>query len=385
MKIIFAHNPPDLYGASRSLLRLTSRLVKDGHEIYVLLPNYGELGSELLKHGVRVIEHPRMAYISREKFKDPLALLKILIHLPISVMQLRRLIKKNQPDIIHTNTSLIISSALAAYLTKKKHIWHVRETFSEFGLIWKFYRRFISYFSSKIICVSQAVADQFQSSTKIEIINNGFSEDEFKPVSMDRLLKFKNDFSLDSKVLVGVVGRIKLGRKGQDVFVKAAAILKDKEPDLHFLIIGSPFPGNEDHLIRLQNMIKEFGLQDFVTITGDVEDIKAAISALDISVLPSAFPEPFGGVVIESMAFSKPVIGTNVGGTTEQINDGITGYLINPNDQNELADSIIKLVHDKSLRINMGIEGRKKFLEKFEFEKFYTTINKLYCSLLKKT
>lgn len=384
MKIIFAHAPPDLYGASRSLLRLTSRLVKEGHEVYVLLPDYGELGSELLDNGVQVIVHSRMVFISREKFKNPIAFLKMLIDLPRSVVQLRRLIKRIQPDIIHTNTSLIISSALAAYLTKKRHIWHVRETFNEFGLIWKFHRRLISYFSSKIICVSKAVADQFHSNTKVEVINNGFPEDEFKPVSVERLLKFKNDFLLDSKVLIGVVGRIKLGRKGQDVFIKAVAILKDKYPALHFVIIGSPFPGNDDHLVKLQNMIAKYNLKDFVTITGDVEDIKAAISALDISVLPSAFPEPFGGVVIESMALCKPVIGTSIGGTVEQIDDGVTGYLVSPNDPNELADSMIKLAIDKSLRISMGREGRKRFLEKFEFEKFYEDINNLYRLLLEK-
>ncbi|OGU35638.1 MAG: hypothetical protein A2068_13820 [Ignavibacteria bacterium GWB2_35_6b] len=216
---------------------------------------------------------------------------------------------------------------------------------------------------------------------KIIVLNNGFPAAEFTPVDSVRIIKFKNDFKLNGKLLVGVIGRIKFGRKGQDVFVKAVSLIKDKYPNVQFIIIGSPFPGNEDHLTMLKKMIIELNLKNNITLTGDVVDIKAAISALDISVLPSALPEPFGGVVIESMAFGKPVIGTNIGGTIDQIIDGKSGFLVNPNDSNVLAEAMEKLIINENLRLEMGNKGRELFLSKFEFEKYYEKIKLIYGSI----
>ena len=109
-----------------------------------------------------------------------------------------------------------------------------------------------------------------------------------------------------------------------------------------------------------------------------MEDIKAAYAALDISVLPSARPEPFGGVVIESMAFGKPVIGTRIGGTIEQVDDARTGLLIEPNDPQALADAIEKLLKDPQGRMAMGKLGYERFMSHFEFEEFFGKIMQLY-------
>ena len=148
MKILFAHTPPDLYGASKSLMRLTSRLVKDGNEIHVILNDKGELGEELIKNGIKVIIHKKLIYIGRDKLKKPFSFLLLLLNLPSSVYQLMKIIKRISPDIIHTNTALIISPAIAAYISRKSHIWHIRETFTEFGSLWKVYRGILSFLSS---------------------------------------------------------------------------------------------------------------------------------------------------------------------------------------------------------------------------------------------
>ncbi len=380
MRIIFAHTPPDLYGASRSLLRLTSRLVKDGNEVQVILNDEGELGRELKKNGIKVIIQKKLFHITRERFKK-LSSLIFVFSLPFSVLQITKILRRIEPDIVHTNTALIISPAIAAFLMNKKHIWHMRETFIEYGSLWKIYRILILFLSSKVIAVSKPVAEQFiykKINNKVVVLNNGFPADEFTPIPTERIMKFKNDFHLNGKLLVGVIGRIKFGRKGQDIFVKASSLIRDKYPNVHFVIIGSPFPGNEEHLTMLKKMIMDLKLEANVTLTGDVKDIKAAISALDISVLPSVLPEPFGGVVIESMAFAKPVIGTNIGGTTEQIVDGESGYLINPNDSPALAEAMERLIINKELRLKMGQKGRELFLSKFEFGKFYTDLMNIY-------
>ena len=144
------------------------------------------------------------------------------------------------------------------------------------------------------------------------------------------------------------------------------------------MCIGSPFPGNESHLSSLQALIRELNLRGTVLYTGDVEDIKAAIAALDILVLPSVQPEPFGGVVVEAMALSRPVIATKIGGSMEQVVDGVTGFLVEPGDAKDLAAGIEKLLQSADCRRSFGENGRARFLEKFEFEAFYRRILSLY-------
>ncbi|MER3329317.1 MAG: glycosyltransferase family 4 protein, partial [Candidatus Kapaibacterium sp.] len=119
-----------------------------------------------------------------------------------------------------------------------------------------------------------------------------------------------------------------------------------------------------------------------VIFTGGVDDIKAAYKALDISVLTSCLPEPFGGVVIESMALGKPVIGTSIGGTIEQIEENVTGFKVPPGDHIRLAEALNKLINSEDLRVNMGINGRRRFEEKFEFENFYNQLTGVYKRLI---
>jgi glycosyltransferase involved in cell wall biosynthesis len=211
------------------------------------------------------------------------------------------------------------------------------------------------------------------------VIHNGFPANEFVDVAANRVEQFKAKYlSSEASYLVGVVGRIKFQRKGQEVFARAAALLRDKFPQARFLCIGSPYPGNEIHLSNLLRLVDELNLEGYVQYTGDIEDIKAAIKALDVVVLASAQPEPFGGVVIEAMALARPVVATGIGGSLEQVVDGVTGYLVEPGDPISMAEAIAKLLESSERRRMFGENGRARFLEKFEFEQFYQTILDVY-------
>lgn len=386
MKILFVHSGSDIYGASRSLLRLASRLVKDGNSVRAILPYEGPLRAELENNGVRVNIHRSLPVVNRENFGGLLKLVLLMCKIPVSLVNLFIVAIKFKPDVIHTNTALILSPGIVSKLAGCFHIWHVREFFEEFPRLWKWYQWYMSIFSDTVICVSNAVAEQFDQhikAKKIKVVHNGFPSEEFAPVEPMRVNAFRKRFDINGHVTVGVVGRIKFGRKGQDVFVRSIALLKDKFPDVKFLLIGSPFPGNEEHLENLRRLIKELEIEKNVVYTGDVEDIKTAYAALDISVLPSARSEPFGGVVVESMAFGKPVVGTRIGGTVEQIEDGVSGYLIEPNNHIQLASAIEKLLIDPEERKRMGENGLRRYQGLFEFETFYEKVLSLYNERLK--
>jgi glycosyltransferase involved in cell wall biosynthesis len=383
MRILFVHAPPDLYGASRSLLRLSSRLVSDGHEVMVILPDEGTLASELKASGVSVQLCPNLAIVSRKLLAGLGAPFQFLRNVVSSTVQLRRFVVDFKPDILHTNISLILTSGIVAKLVRRPHVWHMREVFADFGKLLPVLQWVIWALSDRIVCVSDAVKSQFHPriQKKCVVIHNGFPKDEFADVPAERMERFKAQYSLNGNLQVGLVGRIRFGRKGQDVFLKAASMLKPRYPHVTYLCIGSPFPGNEEHLGRLNQLIVELGLEKDVVYTGDVEDIKAAYASLDVSVQPSVLPEAFGGVVIESMAMGKPVVASRSGGTLEQIEDGKTGFLITPGSSEELARALEALIEPET-RARLGANGHAKYLQEFEFEPFYSRIIATYQSLL---
>lgn len=385
MRILFVHSGADLYGASRSLLRLSSRLARDGHAVLAVLPYEGPLRAELEQNGVRALVHRRMPVVTRPRVRSLIGLLSLALDVPLSTLWLWRVARQFRPGVIHTNTALILSPGLAARLSGAHHVWHVREFFAEFGKMWQWYQWYMARFADAIVCVSAPVAEQYDPrilSQKVIVIHNGFPKDEFAPAEEERVRAFRERLGLGNHRLVGVVGRIKFGRKGQDVFVRAVAQLGEKFPDVRYLFIGSPFPGNEAHLENLLALIRELNIEDRVVYAGDVEDIRAAYTALDVSVLPSALPEPFGGVVIESMAMGRPVVGTRHGGTIEQIEDGVTGLLVPPDNVAALAAALNCLLSDDELRIRMGEAAKDRFLRLFEFEPFYRKILAVYGKLI---
>ncbi len=380
MRVLFFHNGSDIYGASRSFLRLNTRLIKEGLMVKAVLPQTGPLYEALIDVGVDAVIMRPFPIIERSAFKSIGGLIALIVQTPISICRISRLIRKVRPDLIHSNLSVLFAPALAARLMRVPHIWHIRETYAEFGFFWKLYQRFMAWGAARIVAVSTPIADQFEETrrNKVTVIHNGFPKAEFDPVPHERVQEFRDRFGLKDELIVGLVGRIKFIRKGQEYLVEAAAQLKERFPKVKYLLIGSPFPGNEEHLTRLQELIEKLGVENSVIYTGDVEDIKAAYSAMDVSVMASGLPEPFGGVTIESMALGKPVVGTNIGGTPEQIEDGVTGILVPPRDPEAMAGALSRLLEDKVLREKMGKAGRKRFEENFEFDPFYEKILKVY-------
>jgi glycosyltransferase involved in cell wall biosynthesis len=386
MRILFVHSPADLYGASRSLLRTASRLASEGHCVCVLLPGEGQLVPCLRSAGVQVILDPGLAHVSRQvlrRWRHRLLFPFRVIH---SCARTVRSARQFRPDLVHTNTSLLLPGGIVARLLGVPHLWHVREVFLGFAGFWWFYQWFLFAFSDRILCVSQAVARQFHPyirERKVQILHNGYPASEFAPVAPDRVAAFRNRLGLNGARLVGLVGRIRFGRKGQDIFLEAASLLQQRFPAVKFLCIGSAFPGNEEHQVRFDRLRESLGLDGVVLCTGDVEDIKAAYAALEISVQPSVLPESFGGVVIESMAMGKPVIATDIGATPELIEDGQSGLLVSPGDARELAAAVERLLSDESLRRSLAERGHQRYLQLFEFEAFFKNLMAIYHSVVR--
>jgi glycosyltransferase involved in cell wall biosynthesis len=344
---------------------------RNGHEVHVVLPDFGPLADLLREERIVVHVFSSLAVIDRSGFLSVWGKVTFCFRYFCSIWWLSALIIKLKVDVVHTNTAVLPAPSLAAWLTGRKHIWHIREFFSEFPGMWNIYQKYMSLLSTRIITVSNAVRDQFDPRFKEKCITlyDGVS-DEALDVDLGRARRFRLNVG-DPELLVGVVGRIKWVRKGQEVLIKAAAILSREFPEARYAVVGSVWPGNEDHLIRLQELIRATNLEEKVIFTGDIEEIRDIYAAFDITVVPSVLPEPFGRVVMESMAAGTPVVGSRGGGIPEQIVDGFTGLLFSPGCEEDLARVLAELMGDKAKRLCMSREGQKRIRDIFnEREEF---------------
>ena len=378
MIILSVNNSADIYGSSRCLLRTMELFARDGHEVHVVVPCTGPLVGLLEDKGIKVHIHKNLAIIERTQFASLAGKLSLMWKYPLSTLWLIRLILRLKVDLVHTNTGVLPSPALAAKLTGRRHMWHIREFLSEFPSVWKIYQYYMCLLSTKVITISRTVQNQFAAGLqdRCSIVYDGLGEDAMT-VDQAEVARFRSSIG-DSYLLIGVIGRIKWVRKGQEVLVKAAGLLRDKFPSARYVIVGSVAPGNQDHLVRLRELIHELGLDDRVVFTGDVEDPRPLYAAFDITVVPSVQPEPFGCVVMESMAAGTPVIGSRIGGIPEQIVDERTGLLFAPGDEVDLAHALERVMSDERLRLDMGLKSRQHFIEMFRMEETYRRLDQIF-------
>jgi glycosyltransferase involved in cell wall biosynthesis len=182
-------------------------------------------------------------------------------------------------------------------------------------------------------------------------------------------------------VKIGLVGRISRW-KGQHVFIKAAALIKDEFPDVRFEIIGSPLFSEAAYEAEIKQLASGLQLGGQLHFLGFVHDIHRAIGELQILVHASTIGEPFGQVVIEGMAAAKPVIATRGGGIPEIVEDEDTGLLVPMNDEKALADAMATLLRDPVMATQMGLRARQRVREHFTIQRTAKLVEQVYRELL---
>jgi glycosyltransferase involved in cell wall biosynthesis len=365
-RVLYIHNSADRYGASRSLLRLVRVLPREDWQPVIVVPEDGPLLPELAAAGVETHILRGLGVITRPAVATWGGRIRFGARALLSAAVLARFIRHQRIDLVHTNTGVIVSAGVAARLARRPHVWHVRDWFQEFGGVWPAYARYMRWSADEIIAVSSAVASQFPSTAGVIVVHNGFSLDEFVLPAANAAREFRERHGFGDAFLVGCVGRIKAVRKGQEVLVEALAVLATDGRRPRCVIIGAPSPGNESHLIALRQLVEARGLSAQVALIGEIPDARWAYPALDALVLPSAQPEPFGGVVMEAMAMGVPVIATAVGGSVEQVAEGETGLLVPPGDAPALAAAIARLMDEPALRRAMAEAGPARIREHFD-------------------
>ena len=390
-RILFVHSSDEMYGSDVVLLELVRRLDRARFAPMVALPadipyhlGGARLSDELERLGVpyRHIDF----LVLRRRYLTPRQLPGAVSRLWRGSTELKRWIEAEDVAVIHANTSAVIGGAVAARMAARPLVWHVHEIIERPRWLAVLLARLVVRFSDQVVAISSSVADQLirlggaRRGASIRVIPDAVDSARFNPTVEGSAVRAAWGIS-DDQVLVGSIGRLH-SWKGQEVLVEAAHLLQAELPHLRFVIVGDIVPGQPEARDRLESAIARWGLEDTVRLEGFRRDIPEVLAALDLLVLPSTSPEPFGLVVVEAMATAKPVIATAHGGPMETVADGITGMLTPPGDAVALAGAIARLAADPELRRAMGEAGRKRVEEFYQFPAHVAQFEALYGELL---
>jgi glycosyltransferase involved in cell wall biosynthesis len=170
------------------------------------------------------------------------------------------------------------------------------------------------------------------------------------------------------RTVIGVVGRLQPW-KGQHHVISTIAILRDRGHEVHGLVIGgAPHGFSAGYEAELRARTAELRLTDRVTFLGHVADTRPYLDRMDVLVSAST-DEPFGIVLTEAMAASRPVVAVASAGPLEIVVDGETGFLVDAPEPSALADALERLIDDPNLMRRMGEQGRRRCHERFSAQR----------------
>lgn len=362
MRILHVIDSLKIGGAEMLLVDLLRAIQREGHSSKVAYFTPGPLGRELDALNVPVHR------LSRHGLADPRAVVRLL-----------DLIRRWRPDVVHTHlTKSDLTGQFAAALGRapaRVSTAHNTDPWRRRRLLTRT-NRLITRGCQRVIAVSSEVRDYLVSleaypPEKIVTVENGIDLQRFDPSRqqpMDRaaVWGFGNEHPV-----IGVVGRLE-PQKGHSVFLEAAARVTAEAPAARFVVIG-------DGSLRptLEAQRDRLGLTGCVAFAGVLQDVPAALAALDVVAFPSLW-EGLPVALLEAMAMERPIVATAVGGMVGVLRDGVTGLLVAPGEHDELARGLLQVLHDPALARRLGTQARDFVREHHSMQTMHRRILDLY-------
>lgn len=283
-----------------------------------------------------------------------------------ALIDLVRLMRRDAPDVVLTrgyNADMLGRAAAIIARVPHRVVWiHHHADADDRPRLRRVVDRLLERHTSAYFGVAQAQRPFLVDvlgfpEDKVRIIHNGVDAAGF-------------DTRADRAVLTGsaleasgpIVGTVSAMRPEKDhpTFLRAAAAVRSDHPSAGFLVVGDgPERG------RAQTLADDLGLAERTVFAGSRDDIPAVLSAMDVFVLSSRAVECFPMALLEAMASGVPAVCTDVGGVGEMVDDGVTGFLVPPQDPSALAVRVGQILADEDLARSMGAAARDRVVREF--------------------
>lgn len=373
IRILYVDHTPIMGGAQISLLELVQTLDHSRFGVAVACTDQCPAVSKGIKDAgseVFVVRVPRLR-------GNPLTL---PARCAVGVRDLARACRESRADIVHSNSARThVYGLVAARISRARSLWTLRDM--EFPRA--FFKPLVR-FTAGVICVSDAVRefyDPHHQVSGVQVVPNGIL---VRPLDLaSERSRARAELGIPDDVPVaGSVGRM-LPWKGQDRFLRAAALVARVLPDARFVLLGNP--DQPDYLRDLKELADTLGIGERTIFGGFREDILPCMSAFDVLCHTSLKPEPFGRVVVEAMAAGVPVIASPTGGPLSIIEHEVSGLFADPEDSGLLADSMFRILTDRALRESLCRSARSVFEAKFEQSRETVALEAVYDSVMQRS
>jgi glycosyltransferase involved in cell wall biosynthesis len=363
---------------------LSKRLQKSGLEIVILAP-----------YGMRIYRFPyffptryqKLAYnggLLPNLNKSKLAIIQIPFFLASEIIYALKIIRKEKIEIIHSHW-IIPNGFVGAVCKRILNIPHFITAYGSDALIIE-KSRILRIFGSFVLVNAEEITADSAYTRDLTVLINKSVENSIHVIPMgvdEQRFNKKNRISCerspDEPVILSV-GRL-VERKGLKYLIRAMKRVIKTYPDAK-LLIGGDGPEKEN----LMNECSRLELEKNVEFLGFIpnEKIPQIYSSADIFVLPSIVTksgdtEGLGVVLLEAMASGIPVIGSDIGGITDIIEDRKTGLLVKSEDPDDLAEKILFILSNKNFRLNMSTEAMNLINQKFSWD----TVTKQFVEVFK--
>jgi len=359
-KILITHSSNDKYGASKVLISIIDIFINNGFEVHLILPNNGPLNEN------KIIKKTKLSIINlgvfRKRYFTVFGLINRFYLIIKSSLFIRKYLKKNQIDLVYTNTSTLISPSIAAKLAGIPSIFHIHEIPSGNLIYSRFITAFLNVFPREIICVSKSVYDFWiingLRKSKTKIIYNGFS------IKKSKSKIFNND-----KTIFTSISRI-IPYKGHSLMIRIFDMLCKKNKNIYLQIVGDTLPEYQKYLNELKLDIKKRGLNNKIKFLGFREDIVSILDKSNFFIHTPISSDPLPTVIFEAIICKTPVITNNLGGAYEILNQGNNGLIIKNDFVKESVEKILSFLDNKKQQ-NANVEKAFNYVcDNFSQEQF---------------
>lgn len=302
---------------------------------------------------------------------------------PAAVRALSRILKREQPHIVHTHGSF--SGRIAAKLCGSRIVYTRHSAFPVSPRLQKgvfhHLNGFVNgFFADIVIAVSPAARENLIESGIapgiIRLVGNGVSP--LSPAGEEHLAALRSEWQIpDGCFLAGYPARLE-DYKGHDLLLEAAKNLKAEGREFCILIAGR---GNQEQKLREQ--AQAMGVSDRVQFLGFVEDMAGFLSLLTVQLNCSTQSEACSMSIIEGMSLGLPTVASRCSGNPWLVEDSVTGLLFENNSPEALTTALKKLMDDPALVQELGIAARASYEARFTGEMFAANLERVYSEILK--
>ncbi len=302
-----------------------------------------------------------------------------------SVFALAAYIRRHDVRVVHCNEdghSAVLGAAVTR-LTRARLVLHYHTVPSLYGRGRRTLMAVLARAAAWNVGVSAFVARALIAAggppARTGFVLNGVDSEKFNPGVDGRAIRREYGVD-DGDLLVVQSARIWQGKRQEDL-VRAMVVARQHTPNLKCLIIGWEDPRYDgpyaSYLDELRALAAELGVEGSVIFAKPRPEAAQIHAAADLSVL-SSVDDPCPLVVTEAMATGRPMVGADSGGIPEMIEDGVTGFLVPPNDPGALAEKIGLLAADSALRERLGRAARARVLVDFAERRVAASFDQIY-------